>query len=72
MQRCSSRGRVYIDPWFKPLIQARGQSCALQSETWVKVSSSFAWLVVSNAGLSPRRLLRGPKSQEVGEEGECT
>ena len=30
------------------------------------------WLNLSDAGLSPTRYWRGPRSQEVGEEGEYT
>ena len=29
------------------------------------------WLNVCNAELSLKRYCRGPKSQEVGEEGDC-
>ena len=32
----------------------------------------FGWLNGFNAELSPKRYLRGPISQEVGEEGDYT
>ena len=30
------------------------------------------WLDLFSAELSPKRYWRGPRSQEVGEEGDCT
>ena len=36
------------------------------------VSRSAVWLDLFNAELSPKRCWRGPRSQEVGEEWDCT
>ena len=48
------------------------QPACIVNPAQVMVYTKFGWLNLFNAKLSLKWCWRGPRSQEAGEEGDCT